>query len=505
MEPGSVVSPRQLPILDLAIILIYLMGTTAFGVWFARRGRSLAGYVQGDRSLPWWALGVSVLATYLSSITFLADPGKSYATDWRPFVFSLTLVPACWISVKWFIPLYRRRIQTTAYEHLEQRFGFWARAYAGVSLILLQIGRVAVVLYLLALALSGLLDWEIHWIILALGLITLFYTALGGFAAVVWTDVVQAILLLAAALASVVVLWTSIPGGTETIWQIASRDHKFAFGNMAPSLVQDSALVIFLFGITENLRNFGIDQNYVQRILSARSDRAANKVLWLGGLIYMPISALFFLLGTLLYVYYASVPNAALPDKADQVFPFFIITTMPAGLVGLVIAGLLAAGMSTLSSCLNSSATVWVIDIYQRLCRHPRNEQQLLWLTRVATLVIGCIGIGASLAMLEVRTVLDAWWAISAVFGGAMLGLFILGLIVPTATSGNALVAVCLGILVIAWGTVSKYLGATSGTLVFPLHTLLIGFAGTLTVVLSGWLLSFTNSRRSPVDPLQNS
>lgn len=496
-EPIPLNTPASLPLPDISIIALYLLGTTLFGIWFVRRSGTLEGFILGNRSLPGWAVGVSILGTYLSSISFLANPGKAYASDWRPFVFSLTLPLACWVAARWFIPLYRNRIQTTAYEHLERRFGYWARAYAGISLILLQIGRVAVVLYLVALAMAQLLGWPIHEVIIGLGALTLIYTAAGGFAAVIWTDVVQSVVLLVGAVLCLALLYFQIPGGMATISQITSEQHKWALGSLEWDLVQQGFWVIFLFGLVENLRNFGIDQNYVQRFLAARSDREAVRSLWLGGLLYIPVSALFFLIGTLLFVYYQAVPTPDLPGKPDQVFPFFIVDQIPTGLAGILIAAILAAGMSTLDSSLNSSATVWTMDFYRRKLRPEANDAALLRTTRLTTIVIGILGTSASLAMIQARTALDVWWEISAIFGGGMLGLFLLGLLVERANSRSALAATCLGVLVIAWGTLTVGLPADSPWPSFALHTILMGLTGTLTILGSGWLLSrFTPTLR---------
>ncbi len=481
----------QLPTFDLAIIALYLLGTTVFGAWFVRRSGTLEGYILGGRNLPGWAVGLSILGTYLSSISFLANPGKAYASDWRPFVFSLTLPLACWLAARWFIPLYRHRIQTTAYEHLEHRFGYWARAYAGISLILLQIGRVAVVLYLIALAMTQLLGWPVHWVIIGLGLLTLIYTAAGGFAAVIWTDVVQSIVLLLGALLCVVLLFTAIPGGVDTVLKVSNEHHKLGLGGFSPDLLHQGFWVILLFGLVENLRNFGIDQNYVQRFLSARSDRDAIRSLWLGGLLYIPVSALFFLIGTLLFVFYQINPIADLPSKPDQVFPFFIVEQVPGGLVGILIAAILAAGMSTLDSSLNSSATVWTMDFYRRRLSPDADDVSLLRTTRIGTAVVGVLGTAAALLMIQARSALDVWWEISAIFGGGMLGLFLLGLLVPRANGRQALIATGLGIVLIAWGTLGKALPADSPWS-FPLHSMLIGLCGTSLILASGWVMSLS-------------
>lgn len=489
----------SLPTLDLLIVIAYLLATVLFGSWFIRHSKTLEGFVLGSRRLPGWAIGISIFGTYLSSISFLANPGKAYASDWRPFVFSLTLPVACLIAARFFIPFYRERVQTTAYEHLEQRFGYWARAYAGLALILLQIGRIAVVLYLVALAMSQLLGWDVGTVIVTLGLLTILYTSIGGFEAVVWTDVVQSVVLLLGALACLILLLLEIPGGLTTIAEIAGGQDKFVLGAWDWDLTIQGFWVIFLFGIVENLKNFGVDQNYVQRFLCARSTRAAVRSLWIGGLTYIPASAMFFLIGTLLYVYYQAVPAAGLPQKADEVFPYFIVTQLPQGVVGIVIAAVLAAGMSTLDSSLNTSATVWTVDFYQRVLRPASSDRQLLAVTRWTTAVVGAVGTAAALLMISAKTALDVWWQISAIFGGGMLGLFLLGLLVPRADGRAALAGTVAGIAVIAWGSVGADLQTTWTWLRFPLHPLMLGVVGTLTVLMTGWVYAALAASAAPV------
>jgi len=474
--------------IDYGIIVLYVLATTGFGAWFVRRSGTMEGFTLAGKLIPGWAIGVSLLATYLSSISFLANPGKSYASDWRPFVFSLTLPVAIIIASRWFIPLYRNTVKTTAYEYLEQRFGLWARVYMGMAYILLQIGRFAVVLYLIALALASLLDTSITTLILVLGGLTIIYTLLGGFAAVIWTDVVQSVVLLFGGLLCLVLLVIKMPGGWEQLTATADAENKFSIGSLDFDFVVQGFWVIFIFGIVENLKNFSVDQNYVQRFLSAPSEREAKKSLWLGGLLYIPVSALFFMIGTALFVYYLQVPADNLPAKADQVFPFFIAHELPTGLAGLVIAGVMAAGMSTLDSSLNSAATVWTIDFFKRLLDVEADDARQVRVIRTATAIIGVIATLASLLMINAKTALDVWWKLSAIFGGGMLGLFLLAILVSKIRSMHALIATIAGVIFVAWATVSKvwFSEAAWG---FPLHAMMIGVTGTLVILAAGVLL----------------
>jgi SSS family solute:Na+ symporter len=475
--------------IDYVIASLYVLATAGFGVWFVRRSNTMEGFTLAGKLIPGWAIGLSLLATYLSSISFLANPGKSYASDWRPFVFSLTLPIAIIVATRWFIPLYRNTVKTTAYEYLEQRFGVWARVYMGAAYILLQIGRFAVVLYLTALALASLLATDTATLIVLLGGLTIAYTLVGGFAAVIWTDVVQSVVLLLGGMFCLYLLLSHMPGGWEQLSATAARQDKFALGSMDADLLVQGFWVIFIFGIVENLKNFSVDQNYVQRFLSAPSEAQARKSLWLGGLLYIPVSALFFMIGTALFVYYLNVPAAGLPEQADKVFPYFIVNELPTGLVGLVIAGVLAAGMSTLDSSLNSSATVWTVDFYKRLLRSDADDARQVTVIRTATAIIGVLATAASLLMIDAKSALDVWWKLSAVFGGGMLGLFLCALFYRHMQPRQAMFATVVGVLFVAWATITSTWFIDTGW-GFPLHVMMIGACGTLVIVVAGFIVS---------------
>ncbi|MDX8383038.1 MAG: sodium:solute symporter, partial [Ghiorsea sp.] len=283
-------------------------------------------------------------------------------------------------------------------------------------------------------------------------------------------------------------LLANMPGGWEQLSTVASSEHKFDLGSMDFDLLIQGFWVIFICGIVENLKNFSVDQNYIQRFLSASSESEAKKSLWLGGLLYIPVSALFFMIGTALFVYYLNVPSESLPSKPDQIFPYFIVHELPVGLVGLVIAGVLAAGMSTLDSSLNSSATGFTLDFSKRVCRPQADDQAQLKMIRLVTAAIGVIATLASLAMMNAKTALDVWWQISAVFGGGMLGLFLSALLLPKLQSQQALWATLVGLVFVAWASASKF-WFTDAALGFGLHTMMIGVVGTLLILCTAYVL----------------
>lgn len=487
---------------DLTVLIVYFLAVLAVGLYFYRSGqsRTTAGFTTAGRSLPGWAVGLSILATYLSSISFLALPGRSYAEDWNVFVFSLSLPPATWIAVRWFLPYYRASGEVSAYSHLEQRFGPWARLYAGLCYLLTQLARIGSVTFLMALPLSVLLEWDIRLVILLTGVSVVVYTMLGGIIAVIWTDAIQSLVLMGGAGVCLLIMVLGLPEGPGQLFTLAAAEQKFSLGSFGSSLAEPTFWVVLVYGFTINLQNFGIDQNYVQRYVAARSDAEARKSVWLGGLLYVPVSAVFVFIGTALFAFYSAQPDL-LPETyraegmADRVFPYFIVTQLPPGVTGLLIAAIFAAAMSTISTSLNSSATLLLTDFYQRYLRPEAGERESMWVLHLGTLIWGLLGTGIGLAMINVQAALDAWWTLSGIFAGGMVGLFLLGMISRKASNPAAATGVLLGVLVIVWMTLSPACETLPEPLRSPLHSFLTIVAGTLTILLVGLLVTRLGGR----------
>lgn len=493
-----------LPLVDWVVLGIYFAAMLGVGLYFYRSGKSSTaeGFTKADGAMPGWVVGLSILATYLSSISFLALPGRAYAGNWNAFVFSLSLPLAVWVAARWFVPYYRATGEVSAYSHLEARFGPWARVYAGVCYLLTQLARMGSVMFLMALPLHLLLGWEIHWVILLTGVSVILYTMLGGIVAVMWSDAVQAVILMAGALLCLALLLAGLPGGFAAGVDYATAQEKFSLGSFGASLGESTFWVVLAYGLVINLQNFGIDQNYVQRYVAARSEQAARRSLWLGGMLYIPVSLVFFLIGTGLFVFYGAQPGllpASLQagDQADRVFPYFILTQLPPGVRGLLLAAIFSAAMSTLSTSLNSSATLLLTDWYQRFFRPQAGERESMRVLHLASLLWGALGTGVALAMIGVKAALDAWWTLSGIFAGGMLGLFLLGLISRRAGNPAAITAVVTGVLVILWMTLSPAATGWPDGLRNPFHSFMTVVVGTLVILLVGLGVSgFFGSRR---------
>lgn len=482
--------------IDWAVLVGYFAGILGLGLFFWKRNDSAEQFVAGGRTLSGWLCGLSIFATYLSSISYLALPGKAFVDNWNVFVYSLALPFAAAIAVRSFVPLYRRSGEISAYSLLEHRFGLWARIYASCFYLLYQIARVGVVMYLMALPMAVLFGWDIRTVILCTGIAVTVYSFVGGLVAVIWADAVQAIVLLAGALLALGILLWDMPGGPSEVIEVADAANKFSLTPKDTDFWDISAKtiwVVFAFGIFDNLRNFGIDQSYIQRYIASRNDREAAKSVWVGALLYVPVSALFLFIGSSLYAYYESHPadlqevrvivaeqklmQAGVPidapeydtqlsqtaagltqtDLGDRVFPHFIASKLPQGARGLLIAAIFAAAMSTVSTSLNSSATLILSDFYQRLFRPHSSDAEDVGILRLSTVAWGLLGTLMALALIRLtESALDVWWLLSGVLGAAIVGLFLLGILVPAIRSPGAIAASSVGVILVAWMAASR-------------------------------------------------
>lgn len=482
----------MLPTIDLVVLGSYLAAVVGLGFWFGRSTGDSDEFMAANRSLPGWAIGLSMFGSYISSISFLLNPGKAYATNWNAYVFSLSAPIAAAVAVRWFVPFYRSLGEISAYEHLERRFGAWARTYAVACFLLTQMARMGAIVYPLGLVVAPLTGWSVATTIIITGVLMTVYTMVGGMKAVVWIGVLQSFVLIAGTALCLFAVVNQTPGGVAEIIDTGSEHHKFSLGSFGGSLAESTFWVVFVFGLVTHLSNFAVDQSYIQRYLVARDDREAAKSVWITTLLYVPVAAVFFFIGTSLYVFYANRPDLAAGFKgADKAFPHFIATQLPPGAAGLVVAAIFAASMD---SNLNSMATLTLRDLYLRYIRPDASEHESLRVLRLSTLFWGALGTVVGLAMINVGTGLDAWWQLAGLFSGGVLGLFLLGLVSRRADKVSGALAVIIGVLVITWMTLPALAGALKielpPLLRNPLHANMTIVVGTLTIFLVGLLAS---------------
>lgn len=491
----------ELTFLDYIVFFIFVVGTALFGCSFyksSKKGES--AFTKAEGSIPTWVVGMSIFATFVSSISFLGLPGGSYAGNWNYLVFSLTIPIATWLAAKVFIPLYRGVGSVSAYHYLEMKYGYWARCYVAVCYLLTQVCRVGSILLLLALPINTMFGWDIGTVIVATGIITLVYSVLGGISAVVWTDAIQGIILIVGALICAAIITFGMPEGPAQVFEIGSAAGKFSLGTLGLTLREPTVWVVIFYGLFMNLQNYGIDQNYVQRYMTAKTTGEAVKATLFGGLLYIPVAVVFVYIGTALYAYYTAQPEL-LPEgtAADMVFPHFIVHGLPTGVTGLVIAALFSAGMSTVATSINSSATIIFTDFYKKFNKGEEDQgKTTMKVLYMSSAVVGVLGIVVGLAMMKVNGILDAWWKLASIFSGGMLGLFLLSLVCRNVNKAAAVIAVIVGLLVIAYMSLPVFKS--------PIHTYLTIVFGTTAIFLVGFILTkiFNGYKQSGEIPSEN-
>ena len=442
---------------DLAILVAYLVGVTVFGCsfYFRKNAKGAAGFVVGSGHVPSWAIGLSIFATHVSSISFIALPAKAFASNWNAFVLSLTVPLMALVAAFVFVPLYRSLGSVSAYAFLERRFGAWARMYGSACFLVMQTARSGIILYLLAILLKTLFGWSVPAIILVVGLATCIYSMLGGVLAVIWTDAVQSLVLMAGTLLCVGVLIFTMPDGISAAATRIWSEGKISLGSFSfADWASETFWVTFIYAVFINMQNFGVDQSFTQRYISAKDGRAAFKSVCFGSFLYVPVTLCFVAIGTLLWAYYMGRPDSLPAEIAavkDSVFPYFIVHSLPVGVTGLLVAAIVAAAMSTVSSTLNSGATVIMEDWYRRYVRRNASDRSCVTVLRASTILLGFASVSVAFAVIGVESALSTWWMLQSVLSGGMLGLFLLGCASKRVSSKQAAIATILGVAVVAW------------------------------------------------------
>ncbi len=484
-------SPKLFSTLDYIVLALYLLLMVGIGLLTSRNQQSTDDYFKGGKRIPGWAAGLSIYGTQLSAITFMAIPAKTYATNWNYFFLQMTIILIIPIIARYFIPFFRRLDITSAYEYLEKRFDYAIRAIASMLFIFLQVGRLAIVLLLPSLALALVTGVDVVLCILAMGVITIFYTMEGGIEAVVWTDVAQVVILLGGALLAVGSMWVGLGLGPAEIWQEVQASQKLNILDLRLSFTEPTFWVVLIGGIAINVVSYGTDQTVVQRYLTTKDERSAVRSLKLGAWMALPSALIFFSIGTFLFLFLKQNPqevNIALQSQ-DTIFPWYIVSQLPAGVVGLMIAAIFAAAMSTMSSSMNSVTTAIITDFYRRF--NPENQEKTyLRMARGITLFVGVGGTVIALFMAKsgISSLWDQFNTLLGLFTGGLGGLFVLGIFTKQANARGALAGILLS------GAV-QYLVKTYT----DINLLLYAFTGLVSCVFFGYLFSmlFPNGKKA--------
>ena len=435
--------------LNYSVLFGYLILMVLVGVYFSRKNKSTDDFFRGGKRVPWWAAGCSIFATMLSSLTFTGIPSKAFAQDWVLAIGNMMIPVVAVIAVFVALPFFRRIDATSAYEYLEKRFSRRVRHFGSASFTLFHVFRMAVVMSLTGLALAVATPLTPSQSVLLMGVLSILYCTMGGIEAVIWTDTIQTVVLMGGALLAIILLVTWTDGGLAGFMSSASAGRKFHIANLHWSLTdtQTALWVIIIGGIGQNVSSYTADQAVVQRYMTTPDQRLAARSIWTNALLVIPATLLFFGMGTALFAFYQSHPEKLDPSiTTDQIFPLFIAREMPAGLAGLIVAGIFAAAQSTVSTSMNSTATSIVTDFLR-----PKNvfstEAQYLKAARWLTFLMGLTGtlIGLTFVDPDIKSLFDAFIKVIGLFMGVLGGLFVLGATTTRANSFGALFGALVG------------------------------------------------------------
>jgi SSS family solute:Na+ symporter len=398
------------------------------------------------------------------------------------------------IVVFMFLPFYRRLNVTTAYEFIEKRFNLPARLLASGLFITFQLARIGIVLYLPSIALSVVTGVDIKICISVMALLSIAYTVMGGIEAVIWTDVIQVFVLLGGALLVLCMIPLSIPGGWNPMVDLAESGDKLRLLDFHFSWNSPTFWILVFGGVGANLYGYACDQAVIQRYLTTKSEKDAARGIWTSALLVIPASLIFFGIGTVLYSFYKTQPGALNPviQKSDGIFPWYIVTQLPPGVSGLLIAGVFAAAMSSLDSSMNSVATAFTTDFYRRL-KPQVSDHKCLNVARIVTVAIGLGGMGLALAMdtWNIESLWDQFNRFIGLFGAGLTGLFLLAVFTKRTSGYGALIGLLCSVGVQYW---LRELDC--------IHGMLFSLTGMVSCFVTGYIASLIVRNKKDLDGL---
>lgn len=438
-------------LINYIVLVSYLSLMILMGWYFSRRNKTTDDYFLGGGRIPWWAAGLSIYATMLSAITYLSQPALAYSFDWQAYLGYFTILLVVPIVITFYLPFFRKLKITTAYEYLEKRFNITVRMFGSTSFVLFQLVRMGIVVYLPALALSTVVGIDIYVAIIVMGILAILYTYMGGMEAVIWTDVIQVVVLMGGLIVGLVFIAIEI-GDVGYIFNTAYEDSKLQLVDFRFSFTEVVTWSLFLGSFALTLVPYTTDQAVVQRYMTTSNMKDAKKSIWLNGIIAIPAGLLIFSMGTFLYVYFKENPEfLTVGMQNDSIFPLFITNHLPPGVAGLVIAGIFSASMSSLDSSMHSVSTVVTVDYYKRFSKNYSDINGLK-VAKWTTVFVGILGtiIACLMAAFPVKSLFFLFQEVIGLFGSAIAGIFILGIFIRKANWKGALIGAVLSVIVLA-------------------------------------------------------
>jgi len=496
--------------IDYSIIILSVAVAIYIGMFFAKRQKTSDKFFTGGRNIPPWAIGISIMATLISSITFLAYPATGYKSNWLLLVQGL-MVPVVLVGLIGFIvPLFRRSIGISAYEYFEKRFGLPARIYSSMAFMLMHFSKLGTVVYLMSLALGTMMGADVLTTIWIVTIAIIVITFFGGLEGVIWMDVFQGIWLMLGGLICIGIILFVPAGGPAEVFRVMNEANKISFSPYNIDFAKLTFIVMAINGIFYALQKYGTDQTIVQRYLAAKSDKEAIRASLIGVLLSVPLWAMFMFIGSALFAFYKLSPGL-LPEGmvSEGVFPHFITTQLPVGVKGFIIAALIAAAISTIASDINCLSAIGVEDFYARFKKNV-NDHKKLRMARIIIVVSGLLS--AVIATIYYywggEGVLGVVFGLYAIFSAGIVGMFLLGILIPKANEKGLYVGMVACILFTAWATLTTTSHEVNGTkqllwdlgnLNFPHHTYMLGVYSHFVLFFVGWGASYL-FKGKPVD-----
>jgi SSS family solute:Na+ symporter len=484
-------------------IIVFSVAVAIFiGMYFSKRQKTSDKFFTGGRNIPSWAIGISIMATLISSITFLAYPAAAYKSNWILLVQGL-MVPIVLVGlIGIIVPLFRSAIGISAYEYFEKRFGLVARFYSSVAFILVHFSKLGTVIYLLGMALGTMLGVDILLMIWLLTISIVIITFFGGLEGVIWMDVFQGIWLLLGGILCIGLIIFTAKGGPASVFQVIGEYKKADFGPYDFDFAKLTFVVMAINGVFYALQKYATDQTIVQRYLAAKTDKQAMKASMIGVLLTVPLWAMFMFIGSALFAFYKLSPEL-LPQNtlSEGVFPYFISTQLPVGIKGFLIAALIAAAISTIASDINCLAAIGVEDYYVRFKASVTDKRKL----KIAKVIIVLSGLAAAyIATLYVKWggegVLGVVFDLYAMLSAGIVGLFLLGLLIKRANKQGLLIGMIACILFTVYATLTTTkldFGGTErlildlGRYNFGHHSYMLGVYSHIVLFFVGWGASY--------------
>lgn len=475
--------------LNWTVLVLYLVGMLGMGIYFMRKENGADDFFKGGGRIPWWAAGISIYATMLSAITYMTIPAKAYTTNWTYYPMLWMILLVSFPVIKYYLPYFRKLNVTSAYEILEQRFNLFTRMLASTLFSIFMIVRMAIVLYLPSLALTAVTGIDIYLCIVLMGLVTIVYCTMGGVEAVIWGDVVQGLILVLGAIFAVIYLAVGTEGGISGCINIALDNDKLRLFDWSNSWSQATWWVIILGGLANNLISYTSDQTVIQRYLTTPDAKSAGRGILVNGVMSVFVSVAFYMIGTGLYTFYKTHPAELdiTMGQSDAIFPFFMMSQMPAGVAGALIAAIFAATMSTISSNINSVATAFSIDFWKRF-RSSTTDSQLVGVARWASVVSGMVGLLLALFMAtwNIQSFLDFFNEALGLLTSGLGGLFFIAVFMKRVKGYAALAGFVASEIVVF--VMSECTDA---------NFLLFGATGMVVSIVVAWLLSLGSYLKS--------